>query len=149
MKTEGKYFCGSCESYFDDMGRDGYCPKCGSGNWIFGCPDDDKSKPDVIIVGNNLDSRKMLSELESLSYNVMMSAGPIPGNIPANDLWLELAMMGRPVLPEISRPYIPPKPMRFGDKKDRWKPKGWRPDPVKKKKRKTSAKSRRNNRRRG
>lgn len=41
-QTDGKYQCGSCERYFDEL-IDNECPHCGSGNWVEGCIDESKS----------------------------------------------------------------------------------------------------------
>jgi len=34
----GKYQCGSCEQFFDEL-ENGSCPHCGSGNFVEGCID--------------------------------------------------------------------------------------------------------------
>ena len=36
--TEGKYQCGSCECFFEEL-DDESCPFCGSGNFVEGCID--------------------------------------------------------------------------------------------------------------
>ena len=49
--TEGKYFCGSCECYFDDFDKDTgnkCCPYCASGNYVEGGPDDIVTEFDLV-----------------------------------------------------------------------------------------------------
>jgi len=43
--TDGKYQCCSCECFFDEP-DDGYCPFCGSGNFVEGCIDE--PEPDKV-----------------------------------------------------------------------------------------------------
>jgi hypothetical protein len=41
--TNGKYQCGSCEDFFDEL-RKNSCPYCGSGNFVEGCIDEPAPK---------------------------------------------------------------------------------------------------------
>jgi Zn finger protein HypA/HybF involved in hydrogenase expression len=39
-----KYQCGSCEQEFNKLAKGRICPKCKSGNWLFGCIDEPEPK---------------------------------------------------------------------------------------------------------
>ena len=61
----GKYLCGSCEQFFNEL-KDGDCPYCGSGNWVFGCIDEPEPEEDTFF-GNDSYDRAYLDNTDEFN----------------------------------------------------------------------------------
>ena len=48
--NDERFQCGSCEEFFDEP-ENGFCPNCGSGNWVEGCIDD----PEPVFIEDSYD----------------------------------------------------------------------------------------------